>query len=74
MSSYSQNAIPSTPHEVVSCESEELILVDADDNEIGYDSKGRCHDGDGVLHRAFSLFVFNDQGELLLQQRSHSAI
>ena len=57
---------------VVSSESEELILVDPDDNEIGTLSKARCHDGDGVLHRAFSLFVFNGRGELLLQQRNAS--
>ena len=54
---------------VVSSESEELILVDGDDQEIGYRSKAECHDGDGVLHRAFSLFLFNESGELLLQQR-----
>ena len=30
-----------------------------------------AHDGAGVLHRAFSLFLFNDDGELLLQQRAH---
>jgi isopentenyl-diphosphate delta-isomerase len=59
-------------HDIVSSESEELILVDADDAEIGTLSKARCHDGDGVLHRAFSLFIFNDEGELLLQQRSAS--
>jgi len=57
---------------IVSSESEELILVDNDDNEIGFLSKARCHNGDGVMHRAFSLFLFNDQGELLLQQRSDS--
>ena len=57
-------------HRVVSSESEELILVDTDDNEIGFGSKADCHDGPGVLHRAFSLFLFNDAGELLLQQRS----
>ena len=55
---------------IVSSESEDLILVDQDDVEIGTLSKARCHDGDGVLHRAFSLFIFNSQGELLLQQRS----
>ena len=55
---------------IVSSESEELILVDRDDMEIGYLSKARCHDGKGVLHRAFSLFLFNAAGELLLQQRS----
>jgi isopentenyl-diphosphate delta-isomerase len=57
-------------HRVVSSESEELILVDIEDNEVGYRSKADCHDGPGVLHRAFSLFLFNDEGELLLQQRS----
>ncbi len=57
-------------HRVVSSEQEELILVDADDNEIGYRSKADCHDGQGVMHRAFSLFLFNELGQLLLQQRS----
>jgi len=57
---------------VVSSEAEELILVDADDNETGFLPKAECHDGAGVLHRAFSLFLFNDGGELLLQQRSGS--
>ena len=55
---------------IVSSEAEELILVDADDKETGFLSKAECHDGGGVLHRAFSLFLFNQQGELLLQQRS----
>ncbi len=55
---------------IVSSESEELILVDRDDNEIGYASKADAHDGGGILHRAFSLFLFNDAGELLLQQRA----
>ena len=59
-------------HRVVSSEAEELILVDSDDNETGYLSKAVCHDGDGVLHRAFSLFLFNDDGELLLQRRGES--
>jgi len=59
-------------HKVVSSEAEELILVDKDDNETGFLSKAACHDGDGVLHRAFSLFLFNDDGELLLQQRGKS--
>jgi isopentenyl-diphosphate delta-isomerase len=59
-------------NQVVSSETEELILVDADDNETGFLPKADCHDGAGVLHRAFSLFLFNDSGELLLQQRSES--
>ena len=51
-------------------EAESLILVDGADREVGYMSKARCHEGMGVLHRAFSLLIFNDRGELLLQRRS----
>jgi isopentenyl-diphosphate delta-isomerase len=47
-----------------------LILVDEADREIGHLSKARCHDGRGILHRAFSLLIFNADGNLLLQQRS----
>ncbi len=57
-------------HRVVSSESEDLILVDADDNETGFLSKAQAHDGQGTLHRAFSVFLFNEEGELLLQQRA----
>ncbi len=53
-----------------STESELLILVDTHDQETGSLGKVECHDGDGILHRAFSVFLFNDRGELLLQQRS----
>ncbi|MGJ7456291.1 isopentenyl-diphosphate Delta-isomerase [Halomonas sp. MA07-2] len=56
--------------EIVSYEDEALILVDDQDRELGHLSKLKCHEGDGVLHRAFSLFVFNGRGELLLQQRA----
>ncbi|MDH5246330.1 MAG: isopentenyl-diphosphate delta-isomerase, partial [Betaproteobacteria bacterium] len=59
-------------HRIVSSEREELILVDEDDNEVGHLSKADCHDGQGRLHRAFSVFLFNDAGELLLQQRGRS--
>lgn len=57
-------------HKVVSSESEELILVDENDRETGTLSKARCHDGGGVLHRAFSVFLFDADGQLLLQQRA----
>lgn len=56
--------------EIVSFPHEDLILVNDQDEEIGHLDKLNCHQGSGVLHRAFSLFVFNDNGELLLQQRS----
>jgi len=51
-------------------ESDLLILVDQQDNEIGYDTKLACHDGEGRLHRAFSIFIFDDRGRLLLQRRA----
>jgi len=54
----------------VSFDSEKLIVVDKNDNIIGYDSKANIHEGEGILHRAFSIFIFNDQRELLLQKRS----
>jgi isopentenyl-diphosphate delta-isomerase len=56
----------------VSADSDPLILVDGADREVGSLSKALCHDGRGVLHRAFSLLIFNDCGELLLQQRAPS--
>ena len=53
-----------------------LILVDEEDNEIGLMEKLSVHQS-GALHRAFSVFIFNSKGELLLQQRAddkyHSA-
>lgn len=57
-------------HRIVSSEGEELILVDREDREVGYASKADAHDGGGVLHRAFSLFLFDADGRLLLQQRA----
>lgn len=55
---------------IVSFDDELLILVDENDNEIGYESKDKCHQGKGILHRAFSIFLFNDKLELLFQKRS----
>ena len=48
---------------------EEVILVDENDNEIGLMEKMEAHEK-ALLHRAFSVFVFNKKGELLLQQRA----
>ena len=55
---------------VVSFDSEPLIVVDQHDHVLGHDSKAALHQGSGTLHRAFSIFLFNPQGEVLLQQRS----
>jgi isopentenyl-diphosphate Delta-isomerase len=56
----------------IAAESEMLVLVDETDLPVGYMSKSLCHRGIGVLHRAFSLFILNHRGELLLQQRAPS--
>ncbi|HEU0196614.1 MAG TPA: isopentenyl-diphosphate Delta-isomerase [Nevskiaceae bacterium] len=61
---------PGSNTRVVSFDDEPLVLVDADDHEIGFLDKAAAHRGAGTLHRAFSLFVTNDAGELLLQQRA----
>jgi isopentenyl-diphosphate delta-isomerase len=50
---------------------EKVILVDKNDKEIGTGEKLKIHQ-EGKLHRAFSIFVFNYKGELLLQQRAKS--
>lgn len=49
---------------------ERLIRVDEQDRILGYESKNVCHQGAGLLHRAFSIFIFNEQRQLLLQKRS----
>lgn len=58
---------------------EECILVDENDVEKGSASKRTCHLKDETtnkspLHRAFSLFIFNSEQKLLMQQRSDTKI
>ncbi|XP_038890682.1 isopentenyl-diphosphate Delta-isomerase I-like [Benincasa hispida] len=58
---------------------DECILVDESDNIVGHDSKYNCHLMDNIesnkaLHRAFSVFLFNNKFELLLQQRSATKV
>ena len=50
---------------------EYVILVDENDNEVGSMEKIEAHEK-AVLHRAFSIFVFNDAGQMMLQQRALS--
>ena len=57
-------------NDIASDTDELLILVDRQDNELGFASKAECHTGSGLLHRAFSIFIFNSSGQVLLQQRS----
>ncbi|MDC3366578.1 isopentenyl-diphosphate Delta-isomerase [Flavobacteriaceae bacterium] len=48
---------------------ENVILVDVLDNQLGLMPKMEAHEK-AVLHRAFSVFIFNDKDELMLQQRA----
>ena len=48
---------------------EKVILVDTNDNPIGLMNKLEAHEK-AVLHRAFSVFILNDNNELMLQQRA----
>ncbi len=48
---------------------EQVILVNEQDEPLGLMPKMEAHEK-ALLHRAFSVFVFNEQGELLLQQRA----
>lgn len=51
--------------------SEKVVLVDENDNMVGTMEKMEAH-RKGLLHRAFSVFIFNDKGEMLIHQRAHS--
>ncbi len=51
---------------------EMLILVDSNDNPIGFEEKVKCHLPNGKLHRAFTVLLFNKKGKLLLTRRSQS--
>ncbi|XP_015278693.1 PREDICTED: isopentenyl-diphosphate Delta-isomerase 1 isoform X2 [Gekko japonicus] len=57
---------------------EMCIVIDENDNRIGADTKKNCHLNEniekGLLHRAFSVFLFNSENKLLLQQRSDAKI
>ena len=48
-----------------------IILVNERDEAIGLMEKMEAHEK-GLLHRAFSIFIFNSEGEMLLQQRALS--
>ncbi|MGQ0456750.1 MAG: isopentenyl-diphosphate Delta-isomerase [Hyphomicrobium sp.] len=48
---------------------EDVVLVDADDREIGREEKLSAHRR-GALHRAFSVMIWDSRGRMLLQQRA----
>jgi isopentenyl-diphosphate delta-isomerase len=52
-------------------ENDKVILVNEHDDMVGIMDKMEAHK-QGLLHRAFSIFIFNRKGEMLLQQRALS--
>jgi len=52
-------------------QNEMVVLVDLEDRPLGKIEKMEAH-VKGILHRAFSVFIFNDNNELILQQRAFS--
>jgi isopentenyl-diphosphate delta-isomerase len=61
-------------NKVVSFNDESLICVDEYDNIIDYKSKSEIHKTNAILHRAFSIFIYSDSGEVLLQKRSNKKL
>jgi len=51
---------------------EQIIIVDKNDNEIGYAEKDECHHIPVKLHRAFSIFIFNSKGKMLIHKRARA--
>lgn len=47
-----------------------LVIVNKKDEKIGLIDKLKCHLGKGILHRAFTIFIFNSKNQLLIQKRS----
>ena len=55
----------------VLAEKEQVILVDEQDRQMGFMGKMEAHEK-ALLHRAFSIFIFNTKDEMLLQQRAYA--
>jgi isopentenyl-diphosphate delta-isomerase len=49
---------------------ETLIKVNKHDQVLGFIDRNKAHQGSGILHRAFSIFIINHKKELLIQRRS----
>ena len=49
---------------------QKVILVDESDRQLGLEDKLKAHQNGAKLHRAFSVFVFNNKGETMLQKRA----
>ncbi|KAL2707597.1 Isopentenyl-diphosphate Delta-isomerase [Kluyveromyces marxianus] len=74
----SDNLLNGYDKEQIRLMNENCIVLDWDDNAIGAGTKKLCHLMEnikqGLLHRAFSVFIFDDEGRVLLQQRATEKI
>lgn len=61
---------PANARTTVSFDHEPLVLVDRNDCELGHTNKALAHSGDGQLHRAFSIFLFDGPHRVYLHRRS----
>lgn len=52
----------------------QLIVVNKNDEEIRLEGKLKCHLSKEILHRAFTIFIFNSKGKLLIQKRSKNKL
>lgn len=77
-SNENDNVFQGHDDEQIKLMNENCIVLDWDDNAIGAGTKKLCHllsnINQGLLHRAFSVFIFNESSELLLQQRASEKI
>lgn len=48
---------------------EQILVVNENDEIVGLDSKENCHSGNGILHRAITIFIINKKNEILLCKR-----
>lgn len=47
-----------------------FVVVDREDNILGYKTRAECHSDKNLIHRSVGVIVFNDKGKVLLQKRS----
>jgi len=66
------NKLPKSEHSITLTKKtdERLIVVNEEDDVLDFLPRSQCHAGEGILHRAFSIHIFNDRNQILLQQRS----
>lgn len=75
---FATKALPIFDRQQLEALNEKCYLVNENDKIIGRATKKECHvvqkDGTIPLHRAFSVFLFNTKGDLLVQKRSEAKV